>query len=57
MFIFFRVTTNEVVEMVGHLGKVRDHCQHLQEERRIIMAHLGMHGTDHDDADVLPTFR
>ena len=54
---FHRVSVNQLLEMVQELMEIRERYTGFQDEKRVILAHLGVHGDDEKGSDILTAFQ
>lgn len=56
-FLFiFSATLSQLLDMIQDLRRIREQYRKQQDERKLIMAHLGIHNEE-DEQDLIPAFR
>ena len=54
---FHRTSVNQLLEMVRELLDTRERYTDFQDEKRVIMAHLGVHSDDEKGLDIMRAFQ
>ena len=54
---FHRVSVNQLLEVVQGLLEIRERYTSFQHEKRVILAHFGVHADDEKGSDILTAFQ